>query len=212
MNQELFCCWFGGIEKLSRDRKLCLDSIFKFNKNTLLITEENLTDWVKDIHPGFYFLSETHKSDYVRTYLAHHFGGGYTDIKRHHFSFIKYYEELKNDENAWMIGATEANPWDTAVVSLQPHYKSLVSMCTYIVKPHTLLTTEWYCGMMRKMDEKYQDLTKNPSKHPQDKRESGSGYPLRWAELLGENFHPACFKYKEHLRHSMPYPDISNYR
>lgn len=212
MTNKVFCCWFGGTNRMSNDRRSCLETIFHHNKNTILITEENLFDWVKEIHPGFYFLSETHKADYVRTYLAHFYGGGYTDIKRHHFSFSKYHNELESEPEAWMIGSTEANPWDTAVLSLQPHYKSLLVMCSYIIKPQTKLTEEWYGGMMRKMDEKYQDLAKNPSSHPQDKRESGSGYPLRWAELLGENFHPACFKYKEQLRHSMPYPDISNYR
>lgn len=212
MINKLFCCWFGGINKMSKDRRSCLESIFYYNNNTILITEENLEDWVKEIHPGFYFLSETHKSDYVRTYIAHHYGGGYTDIKRHHFSFSKYHEELENDLEAWMIGSTEAYPWDTAVISLQPHYKSLLCMCSYIIKPSTNITNEWYNGMIKKMDEKYIALQKNPSSHPQDKNESGSGYPLRWAELLGENFHPACFKHKERLKHSMPYPDTSNYR
>ena len=212
MTNKLFCCWFGGLNKMSFNRKSCLESIFHHNKNVILITEKNLNEWIKEPHPSFSFLSETHKSDYVRTYLARFYGGGYTDIKRHHFNWDKHFEELNNEENTWMIGSTEANPWDTAVLDLQPHYKSLLSMCSYIIRPNTSLTIEWYDGMIKKLDEKYTHLTLNPSKHPQDKAESGFGYPLRWAEILGEFFHPACFKYKDHLKHSMPKLDFSNYR
>lgn len=37
------------------------------------------------LHPSYSFLSGVHRSDYLRCYLMHHYGGGYSDIKHMHF-------------------------------------------------------------------------------------------------------------------------------
>ena len=50
----------------------------------LLTTENNIAKWqvtTSPFHPACPFLSETHKDDYPRVYLMHHFGGGYPDLK-----------------------------------------------------------------------------------------------------------------------------------
>jgi hypothetical protein len=35
------------------------------------------------LHPAFKYLSYVHKSDYLRSYFMHFYGGGYADIKKY---------------------------------------------------------------------------------------------------------------------------------
>ena len=70
---------------MSDKRKKCLDSIKQnIGVKVILITPNNLDKYIlKDypLHKSYKYLSEVHKSDYLRTYFMHHYGGGYTDIK-----------------------------------------------------------------------------------------------------------------------------------
>ena len=66
--------------------------------------------------------------------------------------------------------------------------------------------------MMKVMDKKYDDLKKYPSKQPQQKPSKEYPYPLRWEELLGEIFHPLCYKYRNHLLQTCPKYIDSKYR
>lgn len=47
-------------------------------------------------HPGFYHLSPTHRSDYVRGYLMNYYGGGYADIKHMEFDWYPYFKQLED--------------------------------------------------------------------------------------------------------------------
>ena len=38
-----------------------------------------------------------------------------------------------------------------------------------------------------------------PSKHPHQIYSKNYPYPLRWTELLGEIFHPLCYKYQNNI-------------
>src|SRR5579872_1964696 len=83
-SHAIFCMW-TGTNPMSEQRLGCLASVVQ---NThcpvVFINHAGLRDYERPespFHPAFDYLSEVHKSDYLRCYLMHHYGGGYTDIK-----------------------------------------------------------------------------------------------------------------------------------
>lgn len=140
------------------------------------------------LHPAYKYLSAVHKSDYLRCYFMHHFGGGYADIKPYSrynnwkrcFDYINKFPEVE------IVGSHEV-PNGAALLENRNPIDTEKLLCTsfFICKPHTEFTQEWYSLLLSKMEEKKEELQKNPALSPF----GGERYPLRWAELLGEIYH-----------------------
>lgn len=83
--RSIFVLWTGD-NQLSQNRRRSLTGIQEtIHTQVHFLTPNNLGDWVTSGHPlnPFYNrLSLTHRSDYLRAYLMHYYGGGYTDLKR----------------------------------------------------------------------------------------------------------------------------------
>jgi hypothetical protein len=98
----VYCCW-TGTNPLTKNRKECLDLIKKnIGVKVILITPENIDEFIKPnypLHKTYYYLSDFHKSDYLRTYLMHHYGGGYSDIKRIYTDWNIFFDNLNNSNN-----------------------------------------------------------------------------------------------------------------
>ena len=213
----IYCFWTGDNE-LTPNRKDCLEQLTKTTECSLrLITKQNLHEYIlpdNPLHPGYEYLSETHKADYLRTYFMHFYGGGYTDIKRTTGSWKKAFDDFKQSKY-WICGYPEVD-YNVAYTPIVSKWSELIGVCAYICKPKTPLTTEWYTEMMALIDTKLPDLKLNPSKFPQDCKEkshyffylSNSQYPLEWNELLGRIFHKVAYKYKDHLLNTLPLPDF----
>jgi len=208
----IYCLWTGTNE-MSDQRKQCLKNIIETSEcNVILITVDNLDKYTNKyaLHPAYAYLSETHKADYLRTYLMHFYGGGYTDIKQTTGSWKQSFENL-NNSNSWICGYTELSNG----VAYPPNidkWKDLVGNCAYICKPGTPLTTEWYTNMIALLDTKLEALKRNPSNHPQDCSSPESRYPIEWNEMLGRIFHNVSYKYKEYILNTLPVPIFNNYR
>ena len=56
------------------------------------------------IHPAFYLLSTGHQSDYFRTYVMHHYGGIYLDIKHIHIDLNDYFKKLQSSDKIFITG------------------------------------------------------------------------------------------------------------
>lgn len=215
---KLYCFWTGK-NKMSEVRTKNLESLKNTELEVILITPDNLNKYIKEpLHEGYEYLSETHKADYLRTYFMHFYGGGYADIKLFKESWLPYMKKLEND-NIWAIGYKEV-PNGPAVLDdnkelsekMKKDYKKLIGNCAYIFKPNTPITQEWYNTMIRKMDDKLNDLKKYPARNPQEIYSKEYPYPLKWTELLGNIFHPLVYKYTDHIDKSLPSPIINNYR
>ena len=211
----IYCFWTGDNEFTS-NRTDCLEQLINTTECTVkLITKKNLHEYIlpdHPLHPGYEYLSETHKADYLRTYFMHFYGGGYTDIKRTTGSWKKAFDDFKQSEY-WICGYPEVE----GVVAYPPlsnKWNELIGVCAFICKPQTPLTTEWYTEMMALVDTKLEDLRNNPSKFPQDCKEkshyffymSNSNYPIEWNEMLGRIFHKITYKYKNHILNTLPLP------
>lgn len=105
--EEVVYCFWTGNNAMSEIRSNCFQTML----NTVgvpvkLITPQNLNEYILNdypLHPAFENLSLVHKSDYLRCYFMHHYGGGYADIKRQDHSWSASFREF-NSSAAWVMG------------------------------------------------------------------------------------------------------------
>ena len=98
-NFPVYCFWTGNNE-MSETRKKCLNTIKNTNLNVILITPDNLNEYINEpLHEGYKYLSEVHKADYLRTYFMHFYGGGYTDVKETTEDWLDSVEKLYSDNS-----------------------------------------------------------------------------------------------------------------
>lgn len=219
---QIYTCWLGPWE-MSKNRKECLESIQKnIGVKHIHITDQNLKDYIKadaPFHEGYQYLSGNHRGDYLRCYLMHHYGGGYTDVKRIDTSWEPYFKELENAKDKWILGYKEKDPKGAAYFLTKPEDKKLVEENwtklvgngAFICRPNTPFTKEWYDAVHREMDKHLDALKKHPSKLGRNSSDITKEYPVEWAGLQGAIFHPLCVKYHDKLLQSLPYVNTENY-
>jgi len=213
MQYNIYCFWTGK-NKMSVQREKCLKQLHEISQcNVILVTPEIYNKCIlkeHPLHPSFKYLSETHKADYLRTYFMRFYGGGYSDIKKTTGSWVESFKKLINSDN-WIIGYKEIDG-GVCCPSLVKHREEILGNCAYICKANTPLVIEWYEEMIKLMDEKYNDLMKNPAKSPQDSREVNHLYPIEWNEMLGRIFHKIQYKYKNKSFNTLPISIFHSYR
>lgn len=221
MSNLLFCYWTGDTP-MSNIRKQCFDTMNNSGLQVLLITKNNLNDLVDlidvPLHPGYKFLSDVHKADYLRCYVAHHLGGAYSDIKYLDASWLPTIKKFNKNDNEWILGYKEI-PNGHAVtknakvnIELRNNWQKLIGCGNFVTKPKTSFTHDWYASVYNLMDNIYEDLQKYPARHPFEVYTELYKYPLAWTELLGDIFHPLCLKYSKHINQSLPQFKVSLYR
>jgi hypothetical protein len=166
------------------------------------------------LHPAYPYLSETHKADYLRAYVMHTRGGGYSDIKAPTGSWVAAFKEFAKRPGVYVSGYRESGPdcVANANADLKPHWHHLLGNGAYIVRPRTPFTQAWFDRLHAVLDRHLDALRAHPATHPRDHLFEGTGYPLEWSELLGQIFHPLCYEFREHLRYDVPIPDCRTYR
>lgn len=209
---NIYCFW-TGTNPLTKNREECLKSIIDIQTaaNVILVTPENLERFVSEpLHKAFKHLSLTHKSDYLRCYFMYHYGGGYSDIKKHTVSWKNVYVALQNNSSAQCVGYEEI---EGGAANTVPAYlwKELIGNCAYIFKPKTQIALEWLTQLHSKLDVLYEDLRLNPPLHARDRLEYGGKYPIPWTGILGDIFHPLVYKYRKYVLNYLPPPLFNNY-
>jgi hypothetical protein len=186
-----------------------------------LITPSNLDGYIKIEDPlpeSFQYLSCVHKADYLRSYFMHHYGGGYADIKTYYKSWLPAFSSLDNSD-AYIIGYPEVGYWGAANVNipdvnlrrdLRIYWRLLIGNGAFICRPHTKLTAEWHGEAKRRLLYYSDELKAHPAK---DIFGTNLDYPIHWAEMQGEVFHPLCLKYRDKLlKNKNLKPSFENYR
>ena len=223
-NYRIFICWTGDNE-LSPMRKDSIENIKQITKiSVILINKENLNDWILSnypLHKGYPYLSSVHKADYLKCYFMHHYGGGFTDIKKQTGEWITSFERLKNSD-AYCLGYQELSN-GVAIIDdkklyeeMNKNYMKLIGNGAYIFESNTEFTNEWYNTLHKILDEKYEQLKNNPATDNRDYYGMNingrySTYPIRWTEILGNIFHPLCYKYQDKILQGLPVPSFENY-
>jgi|TARA_Y100000816_G_scaffold291035_1_gene281223 hypothetical protein len=221
-SKNLFCFWADN-NPMSNTRKKCLESLKNTGMNVKFLDKNAINEWIVDdypFHEGYDALSATHKSDYLRAYFMHHYGGGYTDIKYLDYSWLPAFKNLVESDNyiegypeVGVIGITRKK----GMIFFIKHalkVNKLIGCGAFLCKPNTPFTKSWIDGVHSIMDKKIEKLKNNPASGPLDyinmKLEDGSRskYPLTHSAFSGENFHPVCVKFIDKLGRSLQTPNF----
>jgi hypothetical protein len=225
-NPMIFSAWMGPGE-MTANRESALLSLFRHTGcANAHVTRETVKDWIDPlfpIHPVFPYLSAVHQCDYLRCYLLHVHGGGYTDIKLTSKNWRPFFDMVEASP-AYGAGYPEVGAHGVARVGgaleqeMQANYHKLVGVCALIFRPQTKFTSEWFALLNQLLDSKATAVIQNPARHPQDRLGaqftdgSISAYPFAWTEVGGDIFHPLAFKHSEHIIQCDMAPSFENYR
>jgi len=224
-SNTIFCMW-AGTNPMSAQRIQALWSIYNNTRcPVVFINHQSLRDWEKSehpYHPAFEYLSDTHKSDYIRCYLMHHYGGGWTDIKQTSIDWRPHFAALKKSD-ALALGYQEIADGIPHIKGplgdkLRANYKENIGLCAFIFKRYSTITYEWTEKLNSKLDSLLSRLREHPAATPQDqlglKNPNGSisEYPIEWAGILGEIFHPITYHNKNLIIQDQIAPRFFGYR
>lgn len=240
---RVFAFWIGDVE-MTPTRRACLETIHETRCTLHLVTDATLPSFILDSHPlheAYPFLSPIHRSDYLRAYFMHHFGGGYTDVKRTTQSWLPAFEAIRAQG---MLGGgyqevprgtgrfhksrvggkyyhlEDSVPWPRAYLlyKLQAfQYKRLIGNGAFIFRPGSEFTGRWLAIAERRLSLLLPLLRENPARHPRDApgKDHGDGpsrYPVPWSFLLGDILGPLGLAYRKRILQVVPPPDFRNYQ
>lgn len=230
----IWCYWEGAT--MTGNRKLSFSYLVQnIGVPVCLVTPENISLFLKDQHPlppAYTDLSIVHRSDYIRAYLLHHYGGGWHDVKATEMSYSKVWDEFK-DPDIWMVGRPEhpngaARTYDTMNRYMPDYYQNLIAVPSWVGRPNTPFSEQLLYGIEMAINQHTDNLQKYPSKHPRDKKITSkyplmrliqmikfayqgksTKYPLEWT-LFGNIFHPTVLQYQSHIARSLPVDTTKN--
>src|SRR5664279_768852 len=196
VTRRIFCVWAGD-NPMNENRRRCIEATMnrQHNMEFVLVSPANLEEWIADghpLHPAYPFLSYVHRSDYLRCYLLHHYGGGYVDVKATRHAWSAVFDRLDAHPEWVGVGYREAGasfpgkPEGPMTEVLARHYAKLIGCCAMIMRPNTTFTQRWYASLHKELDSKLDALRD----HPGGLHGEAQGYPLRWTQILGEIFQP----------------------
>jgi len=239
---RIFVFWLGPA-KLSPARLEGLRTLEKAACRIHLVTERTLAGFAspdRPFHSAFEYLSAIHQSDYLRAYFMHHFGGGYSDIKRCGASWEPAFDAVV-DKNALGAGYREVpggmarfrksmvdgqryfleKPVGRVEMALRYRWTKLrrdrvIGNCAFIFRPDTEFTRRWLSIVEQRLDILLPHLKANPARYPKevpgvDYGDGPSRYPVPWSFLLGDILAPLTLEYRERILQTLPVPDFENY-
>ncbi|WP_313373401.1 capsular polysaccharide synthesis protein [Chishuiella sp.] len=245
---EIIYTFWTGDNPITENRKKGLKALEENAGVPIkLITPQNLSEYIKPdfpLHKGYELLSLVHRSDYLRCYFMHHYGGGYADIKPFDHSWKPAFDKLNNSKNKYIIGYPELlyggltpvkhtfladksiyDEYEKILKSeegvfndLKKHTPLVIGTCSFICKPNTPITTEWYNELHKRMDIAYDilnDFKINSKENTiyNEEEYPDKGYPIPYFHLLGQIIHPIMLKYhKNIIQYKKLLPILKDYR
>lgn len=215
----LYLFWTGS-NPMSEVRRDSIRRIREVNSDleVCLVTAENLEEHLiagEPLHPAYHGLSTNHRSDYLRCYFMHHVGGAYSDIKAPLEPWSPVWDRF-DDPDVWLVGQPEVNSDLVANLhgklrhDIQRNFSRLALNASFVMRPRTPLTAEWYEELLRRMDYYARDLDRFPATDPMGTQD---GYRVTWIGLQAQVFHPLQLKYLNHVRLDPRLTvDLSRYR
>lgn len=216
VDKIVYCFWTGD-HLMSEDRLECLDSL----KNNIgvqvkLISKDNLSDYILPnypLHKSYEYLSDVHKSDYLRAYFMHHYGGGYSDIKTPKNNWDLVFDEFNNSAY-WLVGYAMNKGIDIAVPTfkvdkkdykqliydMRRNFRYIVGPGAFIVKPYTPFTYEWMTQIEKILDKEYDNLRINSGGVRYGLNDNYSFNNNGYTAILAQVFQPLCLKYHNKIK------------
>jgi len=221
IHRSIYMLWLGP-EEWNETRKKAL------HIPHTLITKDNLDQYIKEpLHPAYPFLSTVHKSDYLRCYLMHHYGGGYSDIKYTTIDWNHAFDVMDMNPTIELMGVQTIHGHTYAGIeiwseelktSILQHMNSLVCMGYMICRPYSTITTKWYHQLHLTLDHYLDQLVMNPAKHTREcfdphlgyamttpkwegNSEYRSMYSISWNRLLSQLLYPIQLEHLDKVDH-----------
>jgi hypothetical protein len=236
--RTIFGFWTGE-NPMPDVRRACWESFAATGLAPVLVTPATLGDWVvrdHPIHPAYAYLSPVHRADYLRPYILHHHGGGYSDIKHQTASWLPAvggilrsrwllrggYREIRGGTpriqhhlvNGRQYILTKPSPRFAAAAvtnAMRLTFPVRIGNCAFYFKPGSTYTRAWLAVVERRLDILLPKLRQNPARYPRDKAEDGNGYPVPWSWLLGDINGPLSMLFMPRLSRSLPAPSLVGY-
>lgn len=225
-NKKIVFCFWTDDNPVTENRLRNLDIIRRnIGCELRFVTKADLQDYLlidAPFHQAYEYLSPTQKSDYLRAYFMHYYGGGYCDIKKIDTDWNRYFEQLEKQTDKWALGYQEVGEDGVAIlpgdigIELRKHWRRLIGNGAYIFKPGTLLTREWMDNLHELLDAYLPLLEQYPAQFPRDclgavYQGKATGYPIPWSGVGGSILHPLCLKYADRLLQGLPLPSFEDY-
>ncbi|MGJ6980385.1 hypothetical protein ACSDQ9_07625 [Aestuariimicrobium soli] len=216
--RRIFVCWTGD-NPLTPNRERALASLRAVAEVPVeVVSPATLDAWIvpgAPVHEAYEHLSLVHRSDYLRAYLMHHHGGGYSDLKPARHSWLPAFDAMDETPDAMMLGYPEVDGLAVAASpeplgrELRQHHTHLPGMCAFIARPGTPLSTMWWDEVTRTLDHHLPELRA----HPGGVWGDDPLYPLEWFGILGTIVQPLAFRFHDHvlLRDGLT-PQLTDYR
>ena len=212
--EVMWVFWFGP--KMSENRAKAFSTMEQIVElPVILVGQDNLHRFTKwPVHPAIEYLSGVHKADYFRVYFMYYYGGAYSDIKHQVESWRKHFVEFKDPE-VWMVGVPEILGGVAGHVgaTYPPNYHELVISNGFMIsRPRNKYLEEVHKLQNEDLDVRLPELKAHPS--PDSGRccqSNAQGYPIRWAELLGELMHWVAQDYYKHFKRVIKMPHLNDY-
>lgn len=227
MNRSIYMLWLGD-EPMNAERQ----QAFARLPGATLITKHNIHDFIlhdHPLHPAYPYLSTVHKSDYLRCYLMHHYGGGYSDVKHRPIHWPAAFDAMATHGDIMMMGLATSRgntisgteEWSAemqdAIIKCIPR---LFCMGWFICRPYSPITTEWYEEINKRLDKFLPELIKCPATHTREAFHKNEGcalekpiwegrtafrsmYPISWNILLAQILYPLQLKYLTAIKNTL---------
>lgn len=202
----LWIAWTGP-NKMTEVRENALSILRKCNSGLEIrfVTPETLSQWEiaeSPLLPEYQRLGYTHRSDYLRAYLLHHYGGVWADVKplAHDLSFLV--DALNSDPTLMVAAPAERKPWNVSPMcgpfgeEQRKWFDRLPWQSVMALRPFTPFSAEWLNEVERRVRyfSDLLDLTDGEPRNEQDPE-----YPIPWDQLMGAVFYPLAMKYSEFI-------------
>lgn len=170
----VWVCWTGH-NPMPSHLQLCVRTIERNSGlPVILVTPENVTEFVPEPHPIYEHLHLQHRADYLRCCLLHMYGGIYLDADTiclrslaGLFDQLQRYDAVGYDGSEWgeLIGISDMGPF----------------------RPMTELTQLWFNALHGKLHEGLPEAR------------LGQRYPFYWQEILRDIFVPVSLMHRERV-------------
>jgi predicted O-methyltransferase YrrM len=191
------CIWmtWTGTNPMPDHLKLCLESIRHHNDldfTIVLITPDNIDEYLPERHPAYSYLSYVHRSDYLRAEILHRWGGLYLDTDTICFRSLQpwYQKIMKYD-----VVSYDGSPW-----------REVFGMSVFgPTRRDSVLTQAWVTKLRKRLDKRLAALIKFRQTHPDPTQDC-----LQWTEILRSIVLPVAQKLRRKRQLSF-YPISSDY-
>lgn len=167
-------CWTGS-NPVPAHLRLCMRTIERNSGlQVVLVTPENVLQYVPEPHPAYEFLHLQHRSDYLRACLLHFYGGMYMDmdticLRRLDplFDVLRSHDAVGYDGAEWgeLVGISDMGPF----------------------RPGSKLTELWFNALHGKMHQKAAVMAAQRTD------------AFYWQEILRDIFVPASMLHRQRV-------------